>query len=79
MRRAIFSILILGLITGCAGEAEKEATTLSLACEMSKCDCVSDVLAFFDTEPVQWKPDGKAYCPKGYHLRRLAPAPTNPI
>jgi len=79
MQRALLPALILGLVAGCAAEAEKEANTLSVACEMAKCDCVSDVLIFFDTQPVQWKSDGKAYCPKDYHLRRLSPAPTNPI
>jgi hypothetical protein len=78
MQRAILSILVLGLVAGCAAEAEKEATKLSLACQMSRCDCASDVMALFDTEPVQWKSDGRASCPEGYHLRRLSPALANP-
>jgi len=79
MQRTILPILILGLVAGCGAAAEKEATKLSFACQVSKCDCVSNVLAFFDTQSVQWKSDGSAYCPEGYHLRRLAPAPPKPM
>lgn len=79
MQRAILSTLILGLVAGCAAEVEKEATRLSLACETSKCDCASDVMTLFDSQPVQWRADGSAYCPADYHLRRLAPAPAKPM
>ncbi len=79
MQRAIMSALILGLVAGCAAEAEKEATKLSFACQVSKCDCASNVMTLFDSQPAQWKSDGSAYCPEGYHLRRLAPAPAKPM
>jgi len=36
-------------------------------------------MTLFDSQPVQWKSDGSAYCPEGYHLRRLAPAPVKPM
>jgi len=78
MPRTILSILVLGLVAGCAAAAEKETAKLSLACQMSRCDCASDVMAIFDTEPVQWKSDGTASCREGYHLRRLSPALSNP-
>ena len=78
MPRAILSLLVLGLVAGCAAAAEKENTKLSLACQMSRCDCASDVLALFNSEPVQWKPDGTASCREGYHLRRLSKALSNP-
>lgn len=70
---------MIGVLAGCAAAAEKEAAKLSLACQVSRCDCVSDVLTFFDTQPVQWKQDGVAYCPEDYHLRRLEPAPTKAL
>ena len=79
MHRAIMSVLILGVIAGCAAEVEKEAAKLSFACQVSKCDCASNVMPLFDTQPVQWNSDGSAYCPEGYHLRRLAPAPAKPM
>jgi hypothetical protein len=75
MRRRIVVALIGGALAGCAAEAEKEAARLSLACQVSRCDCISNTFAFFDSQPVQWKQDGAAYCPDGYHLRRLDPAP----
>jgi hypothetical protein len=79
MRRAILSILMLGFMAGCAAQVEKETAKMSFACEISRCDCASNVLTLFDSQPVQWKSDGSAYCPDGYHLRRLSPAPAKPI
>jgi hypothetical protein len=79
MQRAILSTFILGLVAGCAAAAEKEATKLSFACQVSKCDCASNIMTLFDSQPVLWKSDGAAYCPEGYHLRRLAPAPAKPM
>jgi hypothetical protein len=79
MQRAILPTLILGLVAGCAAEVEKEATKLSLACQVSKCDCASNFMTLFDTQPVQWRSDGSAYCPEDYHLRRLEPAPAKPM
>jgi hypothetical protein len=79
MQRAILSTLILGLLSGCAAAIEKETAKLSLACEVSKCDCASNFMTLFDSQPVQWKPDGTAYCPEDYHLRRLTPAPAKPM
>lgn len=79
MQRAILSVLVLGIVGGCAAAVEKEATKLSLACQVSRCDCASNVMTLFDSQPAQWKSDGSAYCPEGYHLRRLEPAPAKPI
>jgi len=79
MQRAILSTLIMGLVAGCAAEAEKENAKLSIACEVSPCDCASNYMTLFDSQPVQWKPDGSASCPADYHLRRLAPAPAKPM
>ena len=79
MQRAILSTFILGLVAGCGAAAEKEATKLSFACQVSKCDCASNIMTLFDSQPVLWKADGSAYCSEGYHLRRLAPAPAKPM
>jgi len=79
MRRAILSILVFGFMAGCAAQVEKETAKLSIACEVSRCDCASDILTLFVSQPVQWKSDGSASCPDGYHLRRLSPAPTKPV
>ena len=79
MLRAILSALILGLMAGCAAQAEKESAKMSLACQFSKCDCASNTFTLFDTQAVQWKSDGTAFCPEGYHLRRLEDPPTQPL
>jgi hypothetical protein len=79
MKRSIAIGLVCGAVAGCAAEAEREAARLSLACQVSKCDCASDIFVIFDSEPIQWKDDGSASCPEGYHLRRLTPAPENPL
>lgn len=79
MQRAILTALVLGLLAGCAEQAERENARLSLACELAKCDCVSNTLTFFDSRPVQWNADGSAACPEGYHLRRLSEPPKQPI
>jgi hypothetical protein len=79
MQRTILSVIAIGLLLGCTAAAEKEAERLSMACQLSKCDCISNTFLFADTEPVQWKPDGAAYCRDGYHLRRLEAAPTKPM
>jgi len=79
MQRVILSTFILGLVAGCGAAAEKEATKLSFACQVSKCDCASNIMTLFDSQPVLWKTDGSAYCPEGYHLRRLEQAPAKPM
>lgn len=79
MPRAILSTLILGLMAGCAAQVEKETARMSLACQFSRCDCASNFLTLFDTQAVQWKSDGTAFCPEGYHLRRLEDPPKQPL
>jgi len=79
MQRAILSIFLLGFAAGCAAQVEKETAKMSYACQVSRCDCASNVLTLFDSQPVQWKSDGTASCPDGYHLRRLSPAVAKPM
>jgi hypothetical protein len=79
MQRAVLSVIVIGVLGGCSAAAEKEAERLSLACEFSRCDCISNSFLFFESEPVIWQQDGSASCREGYHLRRLEPAPPKPI
>jgi len=79
MQRAVLSAIVIGVLAGCTGAAEKEAAQLSLACQMQRCDCISNTFLFVDSEPVLWKLDGTAYCRDGYHLRRLEPKPSRAI
>lgn len=75
MGRTLALLVLGGLLAGCSAAADREAERLSLACQVSKCDCISNALTFFDEEPIRWNKDGTAYCPEGYHLRRLEPTP----
>lgn len=79
MQRAVLSAIVVGVLSGCTAAAEKEAEKLSFACQLSRCDCVSNSFLFFDSEPVLWKQDGTAYCREDYHLRRLEEAPPKPM
>lgn len=75
MGRTLALLLLVGVVAGCSAAAEREAARLSQVCQISKCDCISNTLTFFDEEPVRWNKDGTAYCPEGYHLRRLETTP----
>ena len=79
MGRAVLLALTLCLLSGCAEQAAKESAKLSVACQITKCDCASDFMTLFDSQPITWKPDGTASCPDGYHLRRIQAAPGNPL
>jgi hypothetical protein len=79
MQWAALSAILIGILGGCTATAEKEAERLSLACQLSRCDCVSGTFLFLDSEPVVWKPDGSASCREGYYLRRLEEPPSKPI
>lgn len=68
LRIALLSAALLSL-AGCALEKKPE---LALACQTRKCVCVPAQAAFVaksEPAPVQWKPNGDAYCPEGYVLR----------
>jgi hypothetical protein len=78
-KQVVLSVVAAGLMAGCSAAAEKEAERLSLACEFTRCDCVSNSLLILDSEPVIWQPDGSASCREGYHLRRLERGPSKPI
>lgn len=75
MGRIVPLLVLGGLLAGCSAAADREAAQLAQACQVSRCDCISNTLTFFDEEPIQWNKDGTAYCPEGYHLRRLETPP----
>lgn len=75
MGRTLLLLVFGGVLAGCSATAEREAAQLAQACQVSRCDCISDTLTFFDEEPIKWNKDGTAYCPEGYHLRRLETTP----
>jgi len=44
---------------------------LAFACEVQKCRCVVEEKSMFSPAryaPVQWRPDGAAFCPEGQYL-----------
>jgi hypothetical protein len=53
----------------------EDQSRLALACETVRCDCEppKKVMTFSTppTKPVQWRPEGTAYCPEGFLLTRL--------
>ena len=48
---------------------------LPVACETNTCDCANDNGFTAKPPPMQWKTDGTAFCPQGYHLH-MPPAPS---
>lgn len=68
--RGRLTIAALGvLLAACQREAIPE---LALACQTTKCNCVPATVTYparAEPVPVQWHPNGDAYCPEGYVLR----------
>lgn len=66
--------LILGMslaLTACSERLEPEPR-LAMACELKPCVCMPEVVGAFETpetQEVQWKESGTAYCNEGYVLR----------
>lgn len=71
--------LLLTALAACA-DSKKQAN-LELACQLTKCTCVSKAgSSYIDrnfrsqrstTTEVLWSERGRAYCPDGYLLQRL--------
>jgi hypothetical protein len=74
----LVSILLVPALAGCSrwGGRAGDPANLSLACEVSRCECRSPQSgwSFRDTpgQPVAWRADGSAYCPAGLSLSRIA-------
>jgi hypothetical protein len=69
-----WSIALVFLLMACA-QNHDEALNLPVACETRDCDCASDSGYTAKPPPMQWKTDGTAYCPAGYHLH-VPPPPS---
>jgi hypothetical protein len=74
--KSLFPLIALA-VGGCSlWDAPADApANLSLACEMTKCECrpPTSSWSFTDTpgKPVAWRTDGSAYCPTGLALGRV--------
>jgi len=73
----VCTLLVLAL-AGCSwwGGPAAEPAKLSLACEVTKCECRAPQSGwtFRDSpaQPVAWHADGSAYCPAGLSLSRVS-------
>jgi hypothetical protein len=74
----ILSLAGAVLLAGCGIHlfpAPEDQTRLALACETVRCDCEppKKVMTFSTppVQPVQWRPEGAAFCPEGLLLTRL--------
>jgi hypothetical protein len=66
------------LLQGCSfgfNDPPPDQSRLALACETAKCDCRPPKSGFSlstpPSEPVQWRPDGSAWCREGLLLNRV--------
>jgi hypothetical protein len=85
MRRLVFALVALSPLAGCgtsgpSGSSDTpspDQANLALACEVARCECRPPTSALSFTtvrpDPVQWRPDGTAYCREGYQLSRVQP------
>jgi hypothetical protein len=61
------------LLLGACSVGQVEPADLPVACETAACECASDSGFTAKAPPLQWKTDGSAYCPQGYHLHMPPP------
>ena len=80
MKRSLIVLSLAGavLLTGCGFhlvDAPGDQGQLAYACETIKCDCEppKKVMTFSTppVEPVQWRPEGTAFCNEGFLLTRV--------
>jgi hypothetical protein len=80
MRGPIFLLLALIDLHGCAASGLGESPdALAGACQVRKCVCGPEGWSPFmagGSVPVLWRANGDAYCPDGYELHLVEPAPT---
>ena len=69
---AAFLLPAVLLLSACS-VGQVEPADLPVACETATCDCASDSGFTAKPPPMQWKTDGSAYCPQGYHLHMPPP------
>jgi hypothetical protein len=74
----LLSALLVPALAGCSwwGGGGRDPANLSLACEVSKCECrrTQSGWSLRDSpgQPVSWRADGSAYCPAGLALSRVS-------
>ena len=69
MRSTILLNTALLFLAGCALQEKPE---LALACQTKECVCLPSQMSYplkGEPAPVQWRPNGDAYCTEGYVLR----------
>jgi hypothetical protein len=80
MKQSLIVLSLAGAVSlaGCGFhlvDAPGDQTQLALACETVKCDCEppKKVMTFSTppVEPVQWRPEGTAFCNEGFVLTRV--------
>ena len=76
----IRTLVAAGLLAGCATAPPETQETLSLACQLSACTCQPLQQSLWstkpDVKPVEFRPDGGAFCPRGYRLERKTEKPS---
>jgi hypothetical protein len=78
LKPAIALVLVAFGLAGCGIHLlpqPEDQGRLAFACETAQCDCHAPRSAIpfsSDTvKPVQWRPDGSAFCPEGMLLGRV--------
>lgn len=66
-------LVALTVILGACTLGSRGPADLPVACETNTCDCASDNGYTAKPPPMQWKTDGTAFCPQGYHLHMPPP------
>ena len=65
--------IALALLTAACAQDLGGSANLPVACETAVCNCASNSGYTAKPPPMQWKIDGTAFCPEGYHLHMPPP------
>ncbi len=71
----VAALSAVAVLAGGCEITNKKLANLPFACETKQCVCTEVEIPIFREAkkvPVEWRPTGDAFCPKGYVLR-LAP------